>query len=160
MIKFWTTKGEYGYLSNFYPCKISYLGLEFPSSEHLYQVFKAPDSKVFLKIQRAKKPMESKRIANKALKRADWHVIKYDVMLFVLQEKFGQNLDLLDKLLATGEEELFEDSPYDKVWGGRDGGMNLLGKALMRTREEFRKNKLTKYDSREFLVFNPDWIEN
>ncbi len=104
--------------------------------------------------------MESKRIANKALKRADWHVIKYDVMLFVLQEKFGQNPDLLDKLLATGEEELFEDSPYDKVWGGRDGGMNLLGKALMRTREEFRKNKLTKYDSREFLVFNPDWIEN
>lgn len=58
-------------------------------------------------------------------------------------------------LLATGERELVEASPRDKVWGigrgaaaaeaqalqGRRGdwGLNLLGKALMVARERLRR---------------------
>ncbi|KAI1122461.1 hypothetical protein F5Y10DRAFT_281703 [Nemania abortiva] len=53
-------------------------------------------------------------------------------------------------LLATGDRELVEASPRDRIWGvgfGAKGaeakrakwGMNLLGKCLMEVREQFRK---------------------
>lgn len=52
-------------------------------------------------------------------------------------------------LLSTGNRELVEASPYDRIWGigfreadaeqNRDSwGLNLLGKALMAVREEFK----------------------
>lgn len=60
-------------------------------------------------------------------------------------------------LLGTGERELVEASPRDKLWGigraavrgaledkegRRDGwGLNLLGKALMRARERIKAEK-------------------
>ncbi|KAG7009566.1 hypothetical protein G7Y79_00002g006810 [Physcia stellaris] len=54
------------------------------------------------------------------------------------------------KLLQTGERELVEASPYDRIWGIGYGaakadanreswGENLLGKALMRVRERLRR---------------------
>ncbi|KAI1329677.1 hypothetical protein F5Y16DRAFT_78935 [Xylariaceae sp. FL0255] len=57
-----------------------------------------------------------------------------------------------DVLLATGDRELVEASPTDRIWGvgfgaknaphSRDRwGLNLLGKCLMEVREEFRKEK-------------------
>ena len=60
----------------------------------------------------------------------------------------GESLRAL--LLSTGDRELVEASPFDRVWGvgfteqfaeeRRDEwGLNLLGKALMRVKEEFRK---------------------
>lgn len=53
------------------------------------------------------------------------------------------------KLLATGERELVEASPRDRIWGvgfGKENaeanrgswGLNLLGKALMKVRERLR----------------------
>ncbi|GAP82885.1 putative duf1768-domain-containing protein [Rosellinia necatrix] len=56
-----------------------------------------------------------------------------------------------DVLLATGDRELVEASPYDRVWGvgfaaagaaanrRQKWGMNLLGKCLMEVRDRFRK---------------------
>jgi ribA/ribD-fused uncharacterized protein len=61
--------------------------------------------------------------------------------------KFGQDEGLKKTLLETGNLILVEASPYDRVWGigfGEDKamgaeerwGLNLLGQALMRVREE------------------------
>jgi ribA/ribD-fused uncharacterized protein len=58
--------------------------------------------------------------------------------------------DLKAKLLETGERELVEASPLDRIWGVGYGetnapkmrekwGLNLLGKALMHARERIRK---------------------
>ncbi|KAI0142765.1 DUF1768-domain-containing protein [Xylariaceae sp. FL1272] len=55
-----------------------------------------------------------------------------------------------DVLLATGDRELVEASPLDRIWGIGFGarnapkcrerwGMNLLGKCLMEVREQFRR---------------------
>lgn len=56
-------------------------------------------------------------------------------------------------LLNTGTRELIEASPYDRIWGigyteadaeqnRKAWGLNLLGKALMAVREEFRDDEV------------------
>ncbi|PPJ50641.1 hypothetical protein CBER1_05248 [Cercospora berteroae] len=64
--------------------------------------------------------------------------------------KFTQNEELKTWLLSTGESELVEASPYDRIWGigftAGDAvkverslwGENLLGEALMRVRDRLR----------------------
>ena len=69
--------------------------------------------------------------------------------------KFSQNEDLKKFLLATGDLILVEASPWDAIWGCGTGpdddttfdpkqwqGENLLGKALMKTREFLRKGEI------------------
>jgi len=61
----------------------------------------------------------------------------------------GTGLTLRERLLATGEREIVEASPMDKIWGIGFGwknaekrrahwGLNLLGKALMKARDRLR----------------------
>lgn len=63
-----------------------------------------------------------------------------------------QTPPLRNWLLATGERELVEASPFDTIWGigfhakdalskRKDWGLNLLGKALMLTRERLRQEE-------------------
>lgn len=69
--------------------------------------------------------------------------------------KFSQNKDLKEKLLATGNRELVEASPTDRIWGIGFGaryasanrsewGLNLLGKALMEARERLLEEESSK----------------
>lgn len=66
--------------------------------------------------------------------------------------KFGQNASLKEVLLATGRRQLVETNPKDRIWGvgfdsehaiGREAewGQNRLGHALMRVREQLRKDQ-------------------
>lgn len=66
--------------------------------------------------------------------------------------KFTQNEDLKKMLLGTGEKEIAEASPRDRIWGIGFGakragdvrerwGLNLLGKALMEVRERIREEE-------------------
>mgnify|MGYP003691392609 CR=1 FL=1 len=61
-------------------------------------------------------------------------------MLQGLTLKFTQNQDLRQKLLDTGNRDLIEHTEKDKYWGdGKDGsGKNMLGKLLMKVREELK----------------------
>ena len=58
----------------------------------------------------------------------------------ILYYKFSQNPILRDKLLSTRDADIYEASPYDKIWGigstdvNDIKGKNLLGKALMDVR--------------------------
>lgn len=65
--------------------------------------------------------------------------------------KVGQHGDLRDYLVGTGDRILVEASPVDRIWGiglaaddpgaadpGQWRGLNLLGFALMHTRERLR----------------------
>ncbi len=77
---------------------------------------------------------------------------KFDIVVNGNMLKFSQNEELKNFLLSTNNKILAEASPYDKIWGigiGQDDkdaynidkwkGENLLGKALMKVREELRK---------------------
>ncbi|MBE3085742.1 MAG: NADAR family protein, partial [Bacteroidetes bacterium] len=70
---------SYFFLSNFYPCKILYDQIEFPSVEHAYQAMKCLDPasrKEFLTCT----PGQAKRLGKKVLLRLDWSSIKQDIM--------------------------------------------------------------------------------
>ena len=56
--------------------------------------------------------------------------------------KYVQNSDLAARLLATGDAEIIEDSPYDAHWGtGCDGaGENWAGRIIMEVRDFLRKD--------------------
>ena len=81
-----------------------------------------------------------------------WDEIKFGVVLNASYLKFSQNAPLRDFLLSTGSKVLVEASPVDKIWGiglaasdenaqnpMKWRGQNLLGFALMRTRDEIAK---------------------
>ena len=78
--------------------------------------------------------------------RADWSAVKDDVMLKALRAKFAQHEDLKEQLVATGNGYLVEHPKRDKYWGdGGDGGnntkgQNMLGKLLVKVREEIKKS--------------------
>lgn len=70
--------------------------------------------------------------------RSDWDLLRDDVMLRGLRAKFTQNPDFAARLLATRQEPLIEQSPWDSYWGsGRSGnGKNKMGLLLQQVREE------------------------
>jgi ribA/ribD-fused uncharacterized protein len=78
-----------------------------------------------------------------------WTAARFDIVVAASVAKFGQHPELGAFLLGTANRVLVEASPVDRVWGiglaaddERAGdpylwqGLNLLGFALMRAREE------------------------
>jgi N-glycosidase YbiA len=61
-------------------------------------------------------------------------------MYTAVYAKFTQHEELRDRLLATGDAALIEHTRNDRYWGdGGDGTRcNMLGRVLMRVREELR----------------------
>lgn len=57
-----------------------------------------------------------------------------------MREKFTQNTELADKLLATGDAYLEEGNTWgDRIWGTVNGsGANRLGVILMQIRAELK----------------------
>ena len=70
----------------------------------------------------------AKRYGRSIQLRSDWEEVKTDVMYRVVKAKFTQNPDLLELLIATGDQELREENQH--------GDRCRLGKILMRIRSE------------------------
>ena len=72
--------------------------------------------------------------------REDWHTVRDEVMEKAVRTKFASHPSLSDKLCATGDAEIIEASPMSHHWGaGADGtGKNMLGRILMKIREDLR----------------------
>jgi ribA/ribD-fused uncharacterized protein len=133
--------GEHAFLSNFHPSPImTPTGLAFPTAEHLYQALKTNDLAWFERIRLASTPGMAKHFGRAAPRVNGWDEMKVRVMRGVLRAKFTQNVDLLQKLLATGDAGLIEGNTWgDRFWGVcRGEGENHLGKLLMELREEMR----------------------
>ncbi len=109
--------GEYRFLSNFSPGQIEYEGEVYLTSEHLYQALKTlnPEEQKFVRI--APTPGEAKRRGKKITLREDWDQVKDEIMRTVLDLKFSQNPDLMEKLLATGDQELIEGNNWGLLLG-------------------------------------------
>ena len=130
-------KGEFRFLSNFWPCKVCLDNVEYPSVECAYQAAKSLDPNVrkfFLNASSAQAKQLGKMIAI----RKDWNEVKVPIMYNLVWQKFSNDETLRQKLLQTGSAELIEGNTWgDTFWGVdmRSGnGKNILGKILMETR--------------------------
>lgn len=131
---------EYRFLSNFYPAKVEYDGLEYSSTEHAYQAAKTEDAAQRRRIREAQKPGDAKRLGKQVKMRTDWEQIKIGVMRDLVRQKFTNHKELKEKLLATGDAYIEETNTWnDTFWGVCKGkGQNWLGKILMEIREELK----------------------
>ena len=129
------------FLSNFHPCLIKYENLEYPSAEHLYVALKTTDESIREAIAGIPAAKDVKAFGMTIKLRPNWNDIRLSMMYIVVSEKFQQNKDLAEKLIATGDNELVEHNWWnDKYWGKHFGeGENHLGRTLMEVREELNE---------------------
>lgn len=145
---------RYGFLSNFYSCKVTYNGITYNHSEGAFQAQKTLDNNIrkksaTLSASESKRAFGARGLAGfpKITLRSDWERVKDQEMLNIVRAKFQQNPDLQEKLLATGDAELIEGTTWhDNYWGNctcpkcqRIVGQNHLGKILMQVRDELRE---------------------
>lgn len=133
---------EYYFLSNFYPSKITFEGIEYKTVEHAFQAAKSLDNFERYTIAMMPTPGRAKQMGRSINLRADWEEVKESVMETCLREKFAIP-EFREKLLATGDEELIEGNTWnDRFWGVCNGeGENKLGKLLMKIRKELQEVK-------------------
>ena len=136
--------GPYRYMSNFHIAPVIYEGLEYPSTENGYQAAKSTDPEIRKQFQNIT-PSESKKLGQKIAKRPDWDEIKYQVMLDLCTYKFTMHSDLREALLSTYPKYISEENHWhDTYWGVCNGiGENMLGKTLMRIREELKQGSVS-----------------
>ena len=134
--------GQYDFLSNFYPSTFEWHGRIYPTVEHFFQAAKAETQEDYEMVMREPGPGGAKHAGRNVKLRADWEQIKDKVMYTALKEKFTQNPELKEKLLATGNEKLVEGNTWgDRYWGVCGGtGKNHLGLLLMKIREEIKND--------------------
>jgi N-glycosidase YbiA len=128
----------HGCFSNFSAHGFDLDGVWWPTSEHYYQTQKFIGTPYAEQVRQACSPREAANLGRRDVPpRPDWEQIKDDLMRWAVLRKFETHADIRAILLATGDEEIIENSPTDYYWGcGTDGsGRNMLGQILMQVRQ-------------------------
>jgi len=136
---------KYFFLSNFSKSNLIYDGISYPTVEHAFQAVKTLDISERKRIAALPTPGEAKRAGRRVSLRDDWEEVKDGIMYEILKEKFKDPV-LKQKLLDTGDEYLEEGTTWhDNYWGNcycakckEIQGKNVLGKTLMKIREEIK----------------------
>jgi ribA/ribD-fused uncharacterized protein len=146
-------------LSQWWPAIFCIDGQTYASAEHYMMAQKAKlfgDEETFGAILSAANPSQAKSLGRRArgFDEERWIGQRFEIAVHGNTAKFGQNPELKNWLLATGEMVLVEGSPVDKIWGiglsaddqrAQDprtwSGLNLLGFALMRVRQVLRSTR-------------------
>ena len=140
-------QGEYRFLSNFWPCYITYQDILYPTVEHAYQSAKVESPGIKARIRDCPTPADAKDYfeINKVKPDPGWTVEKkLVVMEELLMIKFsGKEPFLTRALLDTGEAGLIEGNNWDDTFWGvcNNTGENNLGKLLMKIRNELVREK-------------------
>ncbi|MEM9924775.1 MAG: NADAR domain-containing protein [Cyanobacteria bacterium P01_D01_bin.50] len=151
-IYFYKVWQPYGCFSNFSPHPIEMNNIFLPTVEHYYQGQKylgSPDEEIIPLIHAASTPEDAAALGRCPTRRlrADWEVVKTQIMREAVLKKFLTHADIREILLSTGSELLVEDSPKDYFWGcgAAKTGKNHLGQILMSVREELRILSIKAY---------------
>jgi len=141
-------RGQYRWLSNFWPCTVTFECEKYTSVENAYVAAKTFDKAVRKEIQVAMSPGEAKRFGRKLELRHDWWDVRMSIMEELLRQKFTPGSALADCLVATGNVTIVEGNSWgDKFWGMCDDeGENHLGRLLMKIRRDLLIAKEMKHD--------------
>ncbi len=134
-------RGEYEFLSNFYPSILIVDDELYPTLEHAFQAAKTDDLNLKTQIRNAPTAKEAKRLGRSVVLIPDWDQKRLDVMASLVKQKFTEHFDLKIRLLLTGEKELIEGNTWkDRFWGQDQNGIgeNNLGKILVTCRTQIR----------------------
>ncbi|MFE5475130.1 NADAR family protein [Nocardia sp. NPDC056541] len=141
-------------LSQWWPATFVVDGVEFASAEHYMMWRKAmlfEDAATAAKILEVGHPSQAKKLGRQIRDFDEdiWERTRFDIVVAGSVAKFGQDDALREYLVGTGARVLVEASPMDRIWGigmaaddsgaldpVRWKGLNLLGFALMRARDE------------------------
>lgn len=147
-----------GYLSNWYLSDFSVDEIQYSSMEQYMMYQKAL---LFEDMEIAKQILNTSNVGKiKALGRSVknyedviWNGMRQIIVYQGLLQKFQQNTELKEKLLATQEHLLAECAVQDKIWGiglsmkderrlhlDKWQGQNLLGFSLMRVRSALKQS--------------------
>lgn len=148
-IKFYKEYGDLGYLATYSNHGFIEKGIYYQTSEHYYQSKKFINKSIVSKILLAPTPKIASEIGrdrNNKL-RNNWRLIKNDVMYNAVFYKFFSNEELREKLLATGNEEIIEETVKENYWGcgPNKDGKNNYGKILELVRENMRRIIMKEY---------------
>lgn len=144
-IKFYSENAKYGEFSNFALYSIILNKKTWKTTEHYFQAQKFEKQKYQDKIRNADSPMMAAQLGRSRKERIlkNWDNKKLNVMYDAIKAKFTQHEELTQLLLDTENAKIIEHTENDDYWGdGGDGkGKNMLGKILMKVREELRENQ-------------------
>ena len=158
MIEFFTPKGPYGWMSNFYKAMFTLEDVEWLTVEHFFQSSKATTPEARQRIADAAGPGLAKKLGRACKCRDDWEtvvgtehlhnlfrdeqgivveLVKDHYMFSALTAKFTQRHDLREALRSTGDQQIIEASPRDYYWGigSERTGQNKLGRMLQLVRK-------------------------
>ncbi|CAE6416832.1 unnamed protein product [Rhizoctonia solani] len=155
-IYFFRPKEEHGYLSQWYASLFTNGVHSYENAEqymmHQKGMLFAPDSPITSSILETTNPRDIKALGRMIpnFNEAIWKRERLSIVTEGSRLKFKQSEILKAQLLATGDNELVEASPFDRIWGVGFGaknaprkrdkwGENLLGKALMTVRQELKE---------------------
>ncbi|MBX2802874.1 MAG: NADAR family protein [Myxococcales bacterium] len=143
-----------GVLSQWWPCAFEVEGQTYCTAEHFMMAEKArlfDDAEALQRILTHPDPRRAKAVGRtvRGFDEATWREHRMDIVVRGNRAKFGQQPQLRDFLIETGESVLVEASPHDRIWGiglaasdprasdpGTWRGQNLLGFALMQVRAD------------------------
>lgn len=166
VVLLWKDTEDNGYLSNWGKSTLAIEGVSYGCVEQWLMASKASlckDEAVREQVMATSNPRKQKalgRSLDKKMVTRCWKVPqKWAVQLQGARAKFQQNGKLAVKLLRTGQKRIAEASPSDSVFGiglspsnplAQDpanwNGLNLLGRALEKVREEVRQHILKGED--------------
>lgn len=138
----WGVFSNFSISSIFLPHPFTQRLIEYPTGEHRFQAMKATSADRHDYVNRANSALEAKRRGREIELRDDWgsdvNYACWFVMCELVITKACQHPQVLEALLETGHNFLYEDSATDDIWGWRHrnnyNGKNLLGKAWMQAR--------------------------
>jgi ribA/ribD-fused uncharacterized protein len=145
-----------GYPSQWYETSFIIDGKQYNCCEKYMMEQKAlyfKDYEIAEKIMNTNDPKEHKQLGRevKGFNETKWNTVADEIVFNANLAKFTQDIQLKNKLLATGDKMFVECSPYDKIWGNGLNitdtlntpmnkwlGTNRLGLAIMKVRNTLR----------------------
>lgn len=145
-------------LSQWWSSQFNVDGTIYKTAEHWMMAKKAmlfEDKNTYIQIINCHSPSEAKKLGRKVIgfEQNKWEKARFDIVIEGNYHKFSQNIELKNFLLKTQNKILVEASPLDPIWGvglakedskildpKKWKGLNLLGFALMETRDKLIKD--------------------